>query len=167
MTLRELLGNGAPELEISGLAYSSQSVTPGTLFFCVPGFRSDGHDFAPDAVERGAAALVCQRSLHLGVPEVVVDGETGLLVEAGDFAGLATAVEGLLTDPERAVALGEAGRRRAVAEFSVARMAERTHAVRLIERRPMPPLGHFSLIRFAKAPAGVERANRFEARAGG
>jgi UDP-N-acetylmuramoyl-L-alanyl-D-glutamate--2,6-diaminopimelate ligase len=73
MTLRELLGNGAPELEISGLAYSSQSVTPGTLFFCVPGFRSDGHDFAPDAVERGAAALVCQRSLHLGVPEVVVE----------------------------------------------------------------------------------------------
>ncbi len=73
MTLRELLGNGAPELEISGLAYSSQSVTPGTLFFCVPGFRSDGHDFAPDAVERGAAALVCQRSLHLGVPEIVVE----------------------------------------------------------------------------------------------
>jgi UDP-N-acetylmuramoyl-L-alanyl-D-glutamate--2,6-diaminopimelate ligase len=73
MTLRELLGNGAPEVEISGLAYSSQSVTPGTLFFCVPGFTSDGHDFAPDAVKRGAAALVCQRPLDLGVPEVVVD----------------------------------------------------------------------------------------------
>jgi UDP-N-acetylmuramoyl-L-alanyl-D-glutamate--2,6-diaminopimelate ligase len=73
MTLRELLGNGAPEVEISGLAYSSQSVTPGTLFFCVPGFTSDGHDFAPDAVKRGAAALVCQRPLDLGVPEVVVE----------------------------------------------------------------------------------------------
>ncbi len=58
MTLRDLMGTGAPEVEISGLAYSSQSVTPGALFFCVPGFRSDGHDFAPDAVERGAAALV-------------------------------------------------------------------------------------------------------------
>ncbi len=73
MTLRDLMGNGAPELEISGLAYSSQSVTPGTLFFCVPGFKSDGHDFAPDAVERGAVALVCQRPLDLGVPEVLVD----------------------------------------------------------------------------------------------
>ena len=73
MTLRELMGDGAPPLEISGLAYSSQSVTPGTLFFCVPGFRSDGHDFAPDAVERGAVALVCQRPLGLGVPEVLVD----------------------------------------------------------------------------------------------
>jgi UDP-N-acetylmuramoyl-L-alanyl-D-glutamate--2,6-diaminopimelate ligase len=73
MTLRELLGDGAPEAEISGLAYSSQSVTPGTLFFCVPGFRADGHDFARQAVERGAAALVCQRPLGLGVPEVLVD----------------------------------------------------------------------------------------------
>jgi UDP-N-acetylmuramoyl-L-alanyl-D-glutamate--2,6-diaminopimelate ligase len=73
MTLRDLMGPGAPEVEISGLAYSSQSVTPGALFFCVPGFRSDGHDFAPDAVERGAAALVTERSLELGVPEIVVD----------------------------------------------------------------------------------------------
>jgi UDP-N-acetylmuramoyl-L-alanyl-D-glutamate--2,6-diaminopimelate ligase len=73
MTLRELMGNGDPRLEISGLAYSSQGVAPGTLFFCVPGFRSDGHDFAPDAVERGAVALVCERPLGLGVPEVIVD----------------------------------------------------------------------------------------------
>jgi UDP-N-acetylmuramoyl-L-alanyl-D-glutamate--2,6-diaminopimelate ligase len=72
MTLRDLMGNGAPEVEVSGLAYSSKSVSPGTLFFCVPGFKSDGHDFAPDAVERGAVALVCERPLGLGVPEVVV-----------------------------------------------------------------------------------------------
>jgi UDP-N-acetylmuramoyl-L-alanyl-D-glutamate--2,6-diaminopimelate ligase len=73
MTLRDLMGNGAPEIEISGLAYSSQSVTPGALFFCVPGFRADGNDFAPDAVARGAVALVCERHLGLGVPEIVVD----------------------------------------------------------------------------------------------
>ena len=55
-------------------------------------------------------------------------------------------------------------------EFPWARFehwAERTRSVRLVERRPMPPLGHFSLIRFAKAPASAERENRFEARAGG
>jgi UDP-N-acetylmuramoyl-L-alanyl-D-glutamate--2,6-diaminopimelate ligase len=73
MTLRDLMGGGAPEVEISALAYSTDSVTPGALFFCVPGFTSDGHDFAPEAVERGAAALVTQRRLDLGVPEVVVD----------------------------------------------------------------------------------------------
>ena len=68
MTLRELLGNGAPEVEVSRLSYSSESVAQGTLFFCVPGFSRDGHDFAPDAVERGAAALACERPLGLGVP---------------------------------------------------------------------------------------------------
>ena len=67
------MGNDAPDVEVSGLAYSSRSVVPGTLFFCVPGFRADGHDFAPDAVARGAVALVCQRPLGLGVPEVIVD----------------------------------------------------------------------------------------------
>src|SRR5918999_4556598 len=73
MTLRDLMGNDAPDVEIAGLAYSTQGVVPGALFFCVPGFRADGHDFAPDAVERGAVALVCERPLGLGVPELVVD----------------------------------------------------------------------------------------------
>src|ERR671934_1187381 len=73
MNLRQLMGDGAPEVEISGLAYRSHDVEEGTLFFCVRGFRADGHDFAPDAVGRGAAALVCERPLGLGVPEVVVD----------------------------------------------------------------------------------------------
>jgi UDP-N-acetylmuramoyl-L-alanyl-D-glutamate--2,6-diaminopimelate ligase len=73
VTLRDLIGEGAPAVEISGLAYSSGSVAPGYLFFCVRGFKADGHDFAADAVQRGAAALVCERPLGLGVPEVIVD----------------------------------------------------------------------------------------------
>jgi UDP-N-acetylmuramoyl-L-alanyl-D-glutamate--2,6-diaminopimelate ligase len=73
MLLSELIGNGAPEVDVTGLAYTSESVQPGTLFFCVPGFTADGHDFAPDAVARGAVALVCQRPLRLGVPEVLVE----------------------------------------------------------------------------------------------
>ncbi|HYP49008.1 MAG TPA: UDP-N-acetylmuramoyl-L-alanyl-D-glutamate--2,6-diaminopimelate ligase, partial [Thermoleophilaceae bacterium] len=88
MTLRELMGNGAPQATISGLAYDSRSVTQGTLFFCVPGFRSDGHDFAPAAVERGAAALVCERPLGLGVPEVVVpDARAAMGPAAARFYG--------------------------------------------------------------------------------
>ena len=67
------MGEGAPDVSITGLAYSSRSVRPGTLFFCVPGFTSDGHEFAGEAIERGAAALVCERPLGLGVPEVVVE----------------------------------------------------------------------------------------------
>ena len=47
-------------------------MTPGSVFFCVSGFTRDGHDFAPAALERGAAALVVDRPLGLGVPEILV-----------------------------------------------------------------------------------------------
>ena len=59
-------------VEVTGLAYDSRAVAPGSLFFCVQGFQSDGHDFAAQAVARGAVALVVERPLGLGVPEVVV-----------------------------------------------------------------------------------------------
>src|SRR6201992_2693135 len=62
----------AGELEITQLAYDNRLVTPGTLFFCVPGFTRDGHDFAPDAVAKGAVALVVERRLDLPAPQGVV-----------------------------------------------------------------------------------------------
>jgi UDP-N-acetylmuramoyl-L-alanyl-D-glutamate--2,6-diaminopimelate ligase len=64
-------GEGAA-VEIDTLVYDSRQVVPGALFFCVRGFESDGHDFAEQAVARGAAALVVERPLGLGVPEVLV-----------------------------------------------------------------------------------------------
>jgi UDP-N-acetylmuramoyl-L-alanyl-D-glutamate--2,6-diaminopimelate ligase len=92
VTLRDLLGEGPADVEITGLAYDNRRVEPGTLFFCVPGFRRDGHDFAPDAVERGAAALVVQRPLGLGVPEVQVDDvRAAMAVAAARLAGDPTA----------------------------------------------------------------------------
>ena len=64
------------------------------------------------------------------VPEVVVDGETGLLVERrATSTALAAALDELLADPERARRLGAAGLERARSEFSVARMTERTIGV--------------------------------------
>jgi glycosyltransferase involved in cell wall biosynthesis len=63
------------------------------------------------------------------VPEVVADGETGLLVPPGSADALADALDALLSDPARARALGEAGRRRARERFSVAGMADRTLAL--------------------------------------
>jgi len=57
-----------------------------------------------------------------GLPEVVVDGETGLLVAPRDHMALARAVGALLSDPARARALGEAGLRRVETEFTVERM---------------------------------------------
>lgn len=66
------VGASVGDVEIAALAYDNRRAGPGTLFFCVPGFMRDGHDFAPDAVARGAVALVVERPLGLGVPEVVV-----------------------------------------------------------------------------------------------
>src|SRR5215208_6840229 len=81
MTLRDLLGSG-PDTDVVDLAYDNRAVKPGMLFFCVPGFTRDGHDFAGDAVARGAAALVVQRPLGLGVPEVLVDDVRAAMARA-------------------------------------------------------------------------------------
>jgi UDP-N-acetylmuramoyl-L-alanyl-D-glutamate--2,6-diaminopimelate ligase len=59
-------------VEISDLAYDTRAVGRGALFFCVPGERHDGHAFAGEAVERGAAALVVERVLALDIPQLVV-----------------------------------------------------------------------------------------------
>jgi UDP-N-acetylmuramoyl-L-alanyl-D-glutamate--2,6-diaminopimelate ligase len=82
MNLRDVLGKGPADVEVTALAYDNRSVTPGTLFFCVPGFERDGHEFAPQAVEAGAVALVAERPLELGVPEVVVESVRAAMAPA-------------------------------------------------------------------------------------
>ena len=64
-----------------------------------------------------------------GIPEVVADGETGLLVPPGEPDPLAEALNALIGDPERAAAMGQAGRKRAVAEFGWAAIAAQTAAL--------------------------------------
>jgi alpha-maltose-1-phosphate synthase len=61
-----------------------------------------------------------------GIPEVVADGVTGLLVPPGDETALAAAVNALIRDPGRAASLGARGRERAVAEFSWSSIAAQT-----------------------------------------
>jgi UDP-N-acetylmuramoyl-L-alanyl-D-glutamate--2,6-diaminopimelate ligase len=85
MRLGDLLRGVLPdarELVIKNLAYDARRVTPRTLFFCVRGFTRDGHDFAPDAVARGAVALVVERPLNLGVPEVMVPSARAAMAPA-------------------------------------------------------------------------------------
>jgi UDP-N-acetylmuramoyl-L-alanyl-D-glutamate--2,6-diaminopimelate ligase len=63
---------GDPAAEITSLSYRSDRSCAGCLFFCVPGFVRDGHDFAQDAVARGASALCVERQLDIALPQVVV-----------------------------------------------------------------------------------------------
>jgi UDP-N-acetylmuramoyl-L-alanyl-D-glutamate--2,6-diaminopimelate ligase len=70
------------------LAYDSRKVGPGTLFFCVPGEKVDGHEFGPAAVEAGAVALVVERELELDVAQVVVpDARAAMAPLASAFYG--------------------------------------------------------------------------------
>jgi len=63
---------GDPSLDVSSLSYRSSTVGPGHLFFCVPGFVRDGHEFASEAVSRGAVALCVERELAASIAQVIV-----------------------------------------------------------------------------------------------
>src|SRR3954454_15238578 len=90
--LAEAIGvAGAPSVEILDLAYDARAAAPGSLFFCVPGARADGHDFAAAAVAGGAVALVVERPLELPVPQLrVPDARAAMAVAADEFFGRPT-----------------------------------------------------------------------------
>lgn len=79
---------GEGSVAVDELSYDSRKVGPGTLFFCVPGEKVDGHDFAPQVVAAGAAALVVERELEVAVPQVVVgDARAAMAPAAARFYG--------------------------------------------------------------------------------
>ena len=81
----------AADVAVVDLAYDARAVRPGSLFVCVPGSRADGHDFAADAVTRGAAALIVERPLDLQVPQLVVsDARLAMALAADAFFGRPT-----------------------------------------------------------------------------
>jgi starch synthase len=99
--------------------------THATVFVC----PSIYEPFGLINLEAMACGTAVAASRVGGIPEVVVDGETGVLVPPGDPVALAAAVRAIAADPERAARLGRAGRKRVEAEFSWTRIADRTLAV--------------------------------------
>ena len=95
MKLKELLSHirvlqmtADPELEIGGVSYDSRQTQPGDLFVAVRGFESDGHRFIPKAMERGAAAVLCETPPEDGTPFVQTDDcRLGLALASRDFFG--------------------------------------------------------------------------------
>jgi UDP-N-acetylmuramoyl-L-alanyl-D-glutamate--2,6-diaminopimelate ligase len=63
---------GGRSVDVVDVVYRSRDAVPGSLFFCVPGSRRDGHDFASEAAARGAIALMVERWLPLDVAQVRV-----------------------------------------------------------------------------------------------
>ena len=48
------------DVEISGISYDTRTMTPGCLFAALPGYKTDGHRYISQALEQGAAAVLCQ-----------------------------------------------------------------------------------------------------------
>ena len=97
MKIGELLKNieyktfsGDADVEFTGLCTDSQKVKSGDLFLCYKGSEFDSHEFAKEAVSRGAAALICERKLECDVPQIIVsDGRATVAPAARAFYGFA------------------------------------------------------------------------------
>ena len=75
---------GDPSIEVLSVTMDSRSVSAGSLFACVPGHTSDGHQFAAEAVRSGATALLCERLVDVPVPQVVVSSVRSALGPVSD-----------------------------------------------------------------------------------
>lgn len=78
MKLEKLIENldanvvGETDHEIFDITYNSKEVTKGSLFVCIRGGNSDGHDFAKDAEKNGAAAILCEKQVQVNIPQIIV-----------------------------------------------------------------------------------------------
>ncbi len=82
--------SAAADPEITGIAYSSKKVEPGNIFIALKGQRADGHDFLPEALERGAAAIVSERPRPPALDRAwvqVLDGREAMALLAAGFYG--------------------------------------------------------------------------------
>lgn len=97
MTLGELLDEarvtpisveGDLDVELRGIQHDSRQVSPGDLFVCVKGLTSDGHDFASQAIERGAVAIISSSEVPAseGLRAVVIVEDTNEILSG--LAGL-------------------------------------------------------------------------------
>ena len=101
-------------------------VMAGWDIFALPSL-DEGFGFA--ALEAMAAGLPVVATNVGGLPELVVDGQTGWLVPARDPASLADCLRRLIADAEKREAMGAAGRQRAQRDFPLSRMVEQIVAV--------------------------------------
>ena len=78
MNLENLIKNleakviGETNIDILDITYNSKKVKKGSLFVCLCGENSDGHDFAKDAERNGAAAILCEKQVQVNIPQIIV-----------------------------------------------------------------------------------------------
>lgn len=95
MKLKKLLADievlewsASPEMEIGDVCYDSRTAKSGDVFVAITGFETDGHNYIPAAVEKGAAAVICERKPELDVPYVLVrDSRLTLALASANLFG--------------------------------------------------------------------------------
>jgi UDP-N-acetylmuramoyl-L-alanyl-D-glutamate--2,6-diaminopimelate ligase len=93
MTLAQMLEgvrtlDAVPPVPVSGLQYDSRKIAPQNVFFAFPGEHADGHQFIPQALQKGAAAIVSERPASGGSPQAwiqVTHGREALALGALNF----------------------------------------------------------------------------------
>ncbi len=81
-------GNADLDTEITGVSYDSRKTQPGDLFVAVRGFETDGHRYIPMAMQKGAAAVLCEEPPAEGTPFLMVkDCRLGLALASREFFG--------------------------------------------------------------------------------
>jgi glycosyltransferase involved in cell wall biosynthesis len=108
----------AAGVELLGARGDIADVMKGSDIFVFPSLPR-GEGMPGVLIEAGLSALPVVATAVPGVDAIVVDGETGFVVDADDFDGLVGAVASLVDDPERRRTMGEAGRRRCSELFSL------------------------------------------------
>jgi len=79
---------GNLETPISGIKYDSRLVEPGDLFAALSGSADDGHLFVPDAIARGAAAILVERLMDASVPQLIASNSRAALADcSAEFYG--------------------------------------------------------------------------------
>ncbi len=81
--VEEVVG-GSAGLQVTSVTMDSRRVGPGDLFACVSGQHRDGHEFASEAVERGASVLLVEHFVDLRVPQVMVSSVRAALGPLAD-----------------------------------------------------------------------------------
>ncbi len=107
--------------------------------YSLPG-ESEGETFGIVYLEAAAQGKPVVAGTHGGVADAVIHGATGLLVDPLDTKAIAEAIISLLKDTEKAQAIGQAGRRRAISEFSPEAVAGK--ALEIMSKFQGKPLGN-------------------------
>ncbi len=71
-------------IEITGISYNSKTTKQGDIFVCLPGEHSDGHEYAQDAIKKGAGAILAERSIDCDLPQVIVKSTRHQIADIAD-----------------------------------------------------------------------------------